>query len=683
MLKNQIDYATYAYNAKQAEFTTKLKYGDLEIVLKDGKFHFVSKGGAIISNIREILFMNSKIKGITDDITTIPPEEQRYYALNAFPKVLKIGKYDLNEEFISNFLNDITTSNNRINEAIAGIQNLYETKASLVYVDSALDRLEASINDKVSKEYVDGEIKRLGEYVDGNVNYLTWAIDQKADVKYVDDEILKVNDTLKHKADKEFVDHELNDVRHELNNKADINHTHPDLERRINDIKNEMDANFVGLLDELTDEFLSYPHDVGAYPLYKIKRGYYKVKGGYLMYKEDSPLYEWRDCVYDDGRKIEIHEHRKYRNDQYVNGKIYIIPDDENAVNGTFDYYYETLTGYSFVKKTHTHYPQGRMMYFNGQYIITDNTKIYLCLNDFVYFQTLADFNNIAGGDHIIYDLTYLNDKYYINLFHTPTLISSVWVSNDMREWKMIKTFDRFYVMNGLVCYNDKILVALVHKSDKPFIYTSIDGIHWLIREYGDYAASDIVLINEVIHIKRIGSLYTQYNHIIDEVKELDQLMATILEKIYPVGSIYTSIVNKNPGDLFGFGTWAQIKDCFMYCSSSQSLQKGGSKKITGENLPAHSHYLNLTSSQNSHNHRFDNQWEYPEGTNGYPDGWDDRSDKWGARYWRGSKNMWSVSKNTDSITHAHTVTGYTQPTGQGTDYMPPYITVYAWFRLG
>ena len=105
---HSVPYATYAFNAKQSESTIKLKYGDLEILLKDGKLQFISKGGAIISNIKEIIFMNSKIRGITDDITSIPPEEQRYYALNAFPKILKIGKYDLNESFITNFLNDIS-----------------------------------------------------------------------------------------------------------------------------------------------------------------------------------------------------------------------------------------------------------------------------------------------------------------------------------------------------------------------------------------------------------------------------------------------------------------------------------------------------------------------------------------------------------------------------------------------
>ena len=30
---------------------------------------------------------------------------------------------------------------------------------------------------------------------------------------------------------------------------------------------------------------------------------------------------------------------------------------------------------------------------------------------------------------------------------------------------------------------------------------------------------------------------------------------------------------------------------------------------------------------------------------------------------------------------HTHTVSGNTDNTGSGADYMPPYITIYAWYR--
>ncbi|KAI5509647.1 phage tail repeat-like family [Trichomonas vaginalis G3] len=217
MIKQQqpqqlITYAIYAYNSKTAEQTQRLKYGDLEIVLKNGHFEFVCKGGAMISNIKEILFMNSKIKGITDDITSIPPEEQRYYALNAFPKVLKIGRFNLNEEFIEDFLNDIMKKVDK-----EYVDSELMKKADKEYVDSEL-------NKKANLVYVDekdNEIKEKVEWyhewtfetfkVKADTGWVLGCLDLKADKTYVNDELEKKADkewtleTFKVKADTEWV----------------------------------------------------------------------------------------------------------------------------------------------------------------------------------------------------------------------------------------------------------------------------------------------------------------------------------------------------------------------------------------------------------------------------------------------------------------------------------------------
>ncbi|KAI5544589.1 phage tail repeat-like family, partial [Trichomonas vaginalis G3] len=193
-----ITYALYAYNSKTAEQTQRLKYGDLEIVLKNDHFEFVCKGGAVISNIKEILFMNSKIKGITDDITSIPPEEQRYYALNAFPKVLKIGRFNLNEEFIKGFLNDIMKKADK-----EYVNSELMKKADKEYVTSALMK-------KADKEYVNSELMKKADK-----EYVTSALMKKADKEYVNSELMKkadkeyVTSALMKKADKEYVNSEL------------------------------------------------------------------------------------------------------------------------------------------------------------------------------------------------------------------------------------------------------------------------------------------------------------------------------------------------------------------------------------------------------------------------------------------------------------------------------------------
>ncbi|KAI5552987.1 hypothetical protein TVAGG3_0235890, partial [Trichomonas vaginalis G3] len=189
-----ITYATYAYNSKTAEQTQMLKYGDLEIVLKNDHFEFVCKGGAVISNIKEILFMNSKIKGITDDITSIPPEEQRYYALNAFPKVLKIGRFNLNEEFIKGFLNDIMKKADK-----EYVDSELMKKANLVYVDEKDNEIKEKVERYHEWTFETFKVKADAEWVSG-------CLDLKADKTYVNDELEK-------KADKEKVDEKDNEIK--------------------------------------------------------------------------------------------------------------------------------------------------------------------------------------------------------------------------------------------------------------------------------------------------------------------------------------------------------------------------------------------------------------------------------------------------------------------------------------
>ena len=134
----------------------------------------------------------------------------------------------------------------------------------------------------------------------------------------------------------------------------------------------------------------------------------------------------------------------------------------------------------------------------------------------------------------------------------------------------------------------------------------------------------------------------------------ITDIKTDILKSIYPVGSIYTSMTSTNPATLFGFGTWTQIKDRFLYCATS-SKSTGGSKKITIENLPAHTHE-SITATDMI----------------GFPDGSSDTSDGPGRehQYWRGNKaKIFEYGSAT------------TSSTGGGTDYMPPYISCYAWFR--
>ncbi|EAX70148.1 hypothetical protein TVAG_557180, partial [Trichomonas vaginalis G3] len=89
---------------------------------------------------------------------------------------------------------------------------------------------------------------------------------------------------------------------------------------------------------------------------------------------------------------------------------------------------------------------------------------------------------------------------------------------------------------------------------------------------------------------------------------ELQTLKTEILQTLYPIGSIYTSMNSTRPEVVLGLGTWTQIVDRFLYCANS-SKETGGSKTISGANLPAHSHYIDLsTTNAGWHSHRY---WDW------------------------------------------------------------------------
>ncbi|EAX78572.1 hypothetical protein TVAG_045230 [Trichomonas vaginalis G3] len=151
---------------------------------------------------------------------------------------------------------------------------------------------------------------------------------------------------------------------------------------------------------------------------------------------------------------------------------------------------------------------------------------------------------------------------------------------------------------------------------------------------------------------------------------ELQTLKTEILQTLYPIGSIYTSMNSTRPEVVLGLGTWTQIVDRFLYCANS-SKETGGSKTISGENLPAHSHYIDLsTTNAGWHSHRY---WDWSSMTKGK--GYDVKNNvKFAINcYWDDTQGGGN---------HIHRISGYTQTTGQSKDYMPPYMTVYAWYRI-
>ena len=79
-----------------------------------------------------------------------------------------------------------------------------------------------------------------------------------------------------------------------------------------------------------------------------------------------------------------------------------------------------------------------------------------------------------------------------------------------------------------------------------------------------------------------------------------------LLNLVYPVGSIYWSSNNTNPGTLFG-GTWTQIKDRFILAAgdyySNGATGGAATVTLTVNNMPSHSHSFTPSGTVASHTH--------------------------------------------------------------------------------
>ena len=132
-----------------------------------------------------------------------------------------------------------------------------------------------------------------------------------------------------------------------------------------------------------------------------------------------------------------------------------------------------------------------------------------------------------------------------------------------------------------------------------------------------------------------------------------------LLERIYPVGSIYMSANGVNPQYLFG-GTWTPIQDKFLLGAgvtySAGATGGEASHKLTVNEMPAHSHGV-------SANVEFTVSGTSPAGSgisgiHGDTSGWGDY----------GGADWYRISVNNSGGNASH-------------NNMPPYIVVYIWKR--
>ena len=183
------------------------------------------------------------------------------------------------------------------------------------------------------------------------------------------------------------------------------------------------------------------------------------------------------------------------------------------------------------------------------------------------------------------------------------------------------------------------------------------------------------------------------------------------LDKIYPIGSVYISLEEKNPSTFLG-GNWSQISGRFLLGvdSTHRVGTLGGEEfhKLTTEELPAHTHAAS-TDAKGKHTHtrgtmeiKATNKLGIDAipgyNTNNTCTGAFTLSNPWTdnlsrllrikngpARSWRTLE--FTASKGWTGATsecpdHTHTVTVNNTGSGQSHNNMPPYIAVYMYRRI-
>jgi microcystin-dependent protein len=148
---------------------------------------------------------------------------------------------------------------------------------------------------------------------------------------------------------------------------------------------------------------------------------------------------------------------------------------------------------------------------------------------------------------------------------------------------------------------------------------------------------------------------------------------------IWPVGSVYTSVLATNPNTLFGFGTWSAFAAgrALVGLDAGQTefdtVEETGGAKLHGLNtseLPIHDHvYSATTSSDGAHTHTITKRVGVAST---------------GGTAFVGDGVGVATSATTDSGgAHTHTVSGTTSTTGANVQHnnLQPYIVVYFWKR--
>ena len=161
---------------------------------------------------------------------------------------------------------------------------------------------------------------------------------------------------------------------------------------------------------------------------------------------------------------------------------------------------------------------------------------------------------------------------------------------------------------------------------------------------------------------------------LVEVIREVVKEESLSLDKIYPVGSIYMSMDETNPTDLFG-GTWERIEDKFLLASGTTygANTTGGSADAV---LVSHNHTGTTGKMNQNAEHSHALGYDYAASTGAGTGMHIVKFSGYNTAYYRARG---TESTNTD---HTHNFTTSTQGESGVGKNMPPYMTVYVWKRV-
>ena len=354
------------------------------------------------------------------------------------------------------------------------------------------------------------------------------------------------------------------------------------------------------------------------------------------------------------------------------------------------------------------------------------NDKVSLTIDDYnllsspfskdLYDYMVDGYNWIKFNDKIIKYNLVENDKL---VFHIDKIdeLTEKYITNIKIEFD-IDTGNNNFIFDGVnLIHND----IIKNKSFHVFMSNRHMNFDCGVFDYNDLdfivngKGFDIELLfngnksNSILSLKNVKIVFTFYEKLQDEKNTIyNRIEKEILDKIYPIGSIYMNI-NSTPPDIIIGGEWQRIKDTFLL--SAGDVYDGGSSGGSADAIVVeHNHIQDSHNhTQESHNHT-QNGHSHKATSSGRNVVGIDSSANWayssllkigtgssGTAYYYphsdSNTNGITEPSDTDSTTATNkdataknkATTATNQSTGEsGIDKnMPPYLTVYMWQRIG